>query len=43
MRKSMEEWFDMKVKAVLGPDPKDDREVAILGRCVRCVEDGLGY
>eukprot|EP00973_Karenia_brevis_P039737 5484695-Karenia_brevis.AAC.1 len=35
----MKEWFEMKVRAVLGPDPGDDKEVTILGRMVRWTEE----
>ena len=30
----MQEWFEIKVRAVLGPDNKDDKGVVILGRTV---------
>eukprot|EP00973_Karenia_brevis_P028201 3885601-Karenia_brevis.AAC.1 len=39
----MESWFEIKVRAVLGPEPKDDREVAILGRIVRWNDAGIEY
>eukprot|EP00973_Karenia_brevis_P066042 9179253-Karenia_brevis.AAC.1 len=39
----MKEWFEIKVRAVLGPDPGDDKEVTILGRGVRWVEEGIEY
>eukprot|EP00973_Karenia_brevis_P051186 7109311-Karenia_brevis.AAC.1 len=28
----MESWFKIKVRAVLGPEEKDDKEVTIFGR-----------
>eukprot|EP00973_Karenia_brevis_P092898 12414579-Karenia_brevis.AAC.1 len=28
----MNSWFEIKVRAVLGPEEKDDKEVTILGR-----------
>ena len=31
----VESWFEIKVRATLGPDKKDDKEVVILGRTVR--------
>ena len=31
----MDEWFEIKVRATLGPDEKDDKEVVILGRTVK--------
>eukprot|EP00973_Karenia_brevis_P030341 4183132-Karenia_brevis.AAC.1 len=39
----MKEWFEIKVRAVLGPDPTDDNEVTILGRTVRWMEEGIEY
>eukprot|EP00973_Karenia_brevis_P043089 5966099-Karenia_brevis.AAC.1 len=39
----MESWFEIKVRAVLGPGPKDDKEVTILGRIVRWKEEGIEY
>eukprot|EP00973_Karenia_brevis_P041928 5803671-Karenia_brevis.AAC.1 len=39
----MKSWFEIKVRAVLGPDSKDDKEVTILGRIVRWVEEGIEY
>lgn len=31
IRGLMESWFDIKVRAMLGPDPSDDKEVVIFG------------
>ena len=31
----LESWFDIKVRARLGPEQDDDKEVSILGRVVR--------
>ena len=31
----MKGWFEIKVRATLGPDKGDDKEVVILGRKVR--------
>eukprot|EP00973_Karenia_brevis_P079669 11054232-Karenia_brevis.AAC.1 len=39
----MESWFEIKVRAVLGPEPIDDKEVTILGRIVRWREEGIEY
>eukprot|EP00973_Karenia_brevis_P068393 9512646-Karenia_brevis.AAC.1 len=39
----MESWFEIEVRAVLGPEPKDDKEVTILGRIVRWKEEGIEY
>eukprot|EP00973_Karenia_brevis_P079373 11015034-Karenia_brevis.AAC.1 len=32
VRSLMESCFEIKVRAVLGPEPKDDQEVTVLGR-----------
>jgi hypothetical protein len=34
-------WFELKVRGVLGPDDKDDKEIVILGRTVRWDWDGI--
>ena len=39
----MASWFEIKVRAVLGMDPEDDKEVVILGRVVRWMERGIEY
>ena len=39
IRDLMKSWFEIKVRAVLGPDSKDDKEVVILGRRVRERQD----
>ena len=39
----MESWFEIKVRAVMGEDEEDDKEVVILGRVVRWTEKGLEY
>eukprot|EP00973_Karenia_brevis_P041123 5690306-Karenia_brevis.AAC.1 len=39
----MEEWYEIKVRAILGPGKKDDKEVVILGRIVRWTERGIEY
>eukprot|EP00973_Karenia_brevis_P035286 4866350-Karenia_brevis.AAC.1 len=39
----MESWFEIKVRAVLGPEDKDDKEVTILGRVVRWTREGIEY
>jgi len=36
-------WFEIKIRAVLGMDPDDDKEVVILGRVVRWMENGIEY
>jgi hypothetical protein len=33
---NMKEWYELKVKARLGEEPRDDGETDILGRLVRC-------
>jgi len=34
-------WFELKVRGILGPDEKDDKEIVILGRTVRWDRDGV--
>ena len=40
LRENMESWFEIKVRAILGPDQEDNKEVTILGRIVRWTSDG---
>ena len=40
IKELMVSWFDIKVRALLGPGPTDDKEVVILGRVVRYKENG---
>eukprot|EP00973_Karenia_brevis_P065069 9035581-Karenia_brevis.AAC.1 len=39
----MEEWYEIKVRAILGPESHDDKEVVTLGRLVRWTEKGIEY
>eukprot|EP00973_Karenia_brevis_P088916 12332157-Karenia_brevis.AAC.1 len=39
----MEEWYEIKVRAILGPEVSDDKEVVILGRIVRRTDRGIEY
>ena len=39
----MEAWFDIKLRAILGGDPGDDKTVSILGRTVRWERWGIEY
>eukprot|EP00973_Karenia_brevis_P029536 4075485-Karenia_brevis.AAC.1 len=39
----MRDWFEIKVRAILGPDAHDDKEVTILGRMLKWVPDGIKY
>eukprot|EP00973_Karenia_brevis_P039436 5445121-Karenia_brevis.AAC.1 len=39
----MESWFEIKVRAILGPEEKEDEEVVIVGRVVRWLKDGIEY
>ena len=43
IRDLMASWFDIKVRAILGPDKYDDKEVVILGRIVRYGSWGISY
>ena len=42
-RQGMASWFEIKVRAILGEEDKDDKEVVILGRTVRWQDDGIYY
>ena len=35
IQKLMKSWFDIKVRARLGPEEKEDKSVTILGRMIR--------
>ena len=39
----MESWFEIKVRAVMGGEEGDDKEVVILGRVVQWTKEGLEY
>jgi hypothetical protein len=39
----MKEWYEVKVKARLGPGASDAKEIDILGRTIRCTEKGYEY
>ena len=39
----MATWFEIKVRAVMGPEEGDDKEVVILGRCVRWRDWGIEF
>ncbi len=39
----MATWFEIKVRALLGPDEKDDKEVVILGRTVKWKSWGIEW
>ena len=43
IRDLMMTWFEIKVRAILGMDDYDDKEVIILGRTVRWTKDGIEY
>ena len=43
IRDLLKSWFEIKVNAILGPDVGDDKEVVILGRVVRWLEDRIEY
>ncbi len=43
IQKLMASWFEIKVRAVLGPEEKDEKEVVILGRTVRWKDWGIEY
>ncbi len=37
------QWYDIKVRAVLGPEPDDAKEARILNRVVRWEQDWITY
>ena len=39
----MTEWFEVKVRARLGPDEADDKEIDILGRKLKWTDSGIQY
>ena len=39
----MANWSEIKVRGLLGPDPEDLKEITILGRVVRWLDDGIHY
>jgi hypothetical protein len=41
--KDMEGWYDLKLRAVIGDDDEDDKEVTILNRKLKHVGHGLEY
>ena len=43
INEQMGRWFDIKVRAILGEDPEDDKEVTILGRIVRWTSNGSEF
>ena len=43
MSQRMKSWFEIKVRAVLGPEESDDKEVVILGRIVKWTQEGIEY
>jgi hypothetical protein len=40
---AMTSWYEVKVKARLGADKNDAKEVDVLGRRIRCTEAGYEY
>ena len=43
VRQKMKSWFEITVRALLGPEEGDDKHVVILGRHVRWTADGIEY
>jgi hypothetical protein len=39
----MKSWFEVKVRARLGPEPDDDKEIVVLGRVVTWKDDCIEY
>ncbi len=43
MSKRMAEWYEIKVRALLGPEAGDDKEITILNRTVRWKKNEIEY
>ena len=43
MASKMAEWYEIKVRAIMGPDAGDDKEVRILNRLIKWEEDKITY
>ena len=43
IRNLMASWFEIKVRAILGNDTGDDKEVVLLGRVLRWTASGIEY
>lgn len=41
VKKSMKAWCEVKVRAVLGRDAGDDKDIAVLGQAVRWTKEGV--
>ena len=41
--KDLKEYWIIKVRAILGPEQKDEKEVSILNRVLRWTNDGIEY
>jgi hypothetical protein len=39
----MQKWYELKVRAMLGPEPSDDKQATILGRILRWGSTALTY
>ena len=39
----MKSWFEIKVRALLGPEEGDDKSIVLLGRQVRCTAEDIEY
>ena len=43
MEVKMREWYEIKMRGLMGSGMKDCREICILGRTLRWTEEGLEY
>ena len=39
----MKSWFEIKVRALLGPEEGDDKSIVLLGRQARWTTEGIEY
>lgn len=41
MEKVMSDWYEVKVRGIVGPDPRDMKEIRILNRTLRWTKNGI--
>ena len=39
----MQDEYEVKIRAKMGPGPNDDKSVRILNRCIEWRKDGIAY
>ena len=43
IREKIEGWFEVKVRAVMGPEDGDDKEATLLNRTIRWTSEGVEF